>query len=363
MSRAAFVLGVAASIIGACGSGGSNAPKGGGAASGAAGAMTGGTFAAAGVAGSAAFGASGSDALGGSTSAGSGGSSGMPMAGSAGATTGGTASGGAAPSGGAAGAGTAGAMSGAGGGAGGSAGTAGVTNAGAGGASSGAAGTSNSGGAGGGPPVTGCDFESPDGRIVLFDGTSLDAWRNAATDGPCQWKLVGDGTMEVVPVEPPTNVHTVMTFEDLCVHLEYMTPSYPPSVTGQDRGNSGVYLKSAYELQVLDSVGQPADINTCGAVYGISAPLVVACNPELVFNTYEIEFKSSVWQGNTKTDNAVVVSATLNGELVQNDVELDPPGGATQAGEADGPGPKPLMLQDHRNPVRFRNIWVKVPRY
>jgi hypothetical protein len=141
-----------------------------------------------------------------------------------------------------------------------------------------------------------------------------------------------------------------------------MTPSYPASVTGQERGNSGVYLKSAFEMQVLDSASAPADINTCGAVYGVSRPLVVACNPQLVWNTYEIEFRASVWGSNgQKTKNATIVSATLNGKLVQKDVELNVP--STQAGEADAPGPQPLMLQDHRNLVRFRNIWASVPSY
>ena len=123
-----------------------------------------------------------------------------------------------------------------------------------------------------------------------------------------------------------------------------------------------MYLKSAYEMQILDSASSPADINTCGAVYGISRPLVVACNPELVWNTYEIEFRASVWnQGGQKLKNAVIVSATLNGKLVQKDVELTVP--STQSGQPDAPGPQPLMLQDHRNPDRFRNIWATLPTY
>lgn len=231
------------------------------------------------------------------------------------------------------------------------------------GAMGGSAGETATGGSAGEPPVVGCDWENPDGRIVLFDGANMDQWRNLKTAGPCQWKLIGDGSMEVVPLEPPTDIQTVMTFEDLCVHVEYMTPTYPSSVTGQDRGNSGVYLKRAYEMQILDSIGQPPAIDTCGAVYSISAPLVVACNMELVWNTYEIEFKSSVWNGNQKTQNAVFVEAKLNGQVVQRNVDLNPAGGFTQAGQPDAPGPQPLMLQDHRNLVRFRNIWVKVPHY
>jgi hypothetical protein len=208
----------------------------------------------------------------------------------------------------------------------------------------------------------GCDWASPDGRIVLFDGSSLDGWRNGSTQGPAHWQLVEGGIMEVVPANPSANLETTMPFEDLCLHLEYLTPMYPASVTGQQRGNSGIYLKRAYEMQVLDSYGQPPAIDGCGAVYSVSPPLVVACNMQLVWNTYEIEFKASRWSDTgTKLENAVFVAATLNGQLVQENVELDI--SSTTAGQPDARGAQPLMLQDHGNPVRFRNLWVKIPRY
>ena len=157
-----------------------------------------------------------------------------------------------------------------------------------------------------------------------------------------------------------------MQFDDLSVHVEYMTPQYPSSVTGQLRGNSGVYLKSAYEMQILDSYGQPPDINTCGAVYSISKPLVVACYMQLVWNTYDIEFKSSVWDSSNppkKIKDAVFVKAVLNGQVVQLNVDLNPAGGFTQAGIPDVAGPQPLALQDHRDLVSFRNVWVRIPKY
>lgn len=221
-------------------------------------------------------------------------------------------------------------------------------------------GGASDGGASGAP--AGCDWMSPEGRITLFDGSTLSGFRNSTTGGAAPWRLVGDGSMEVVPSNPSTNVETVMEFEDLCLHLEYQTPMYPANVTGQQRGNSGIYFKRSYEMQVLDTYGQPPAIDGCGAVYGISAPLEVACNMQLVWNTYEIEFKASRWDGSgAKTENAVFVSATLNGTVVQRSVELDVT--STTAGEPDASGPGALMLQDHGNPVRFRNIWAKVPRY
>jgi hypothetical protein len=209
-------------------------------------------------------------------------------------------------------------------------------------------------------------------KIVLFDGTAatFNTWHklNQPTV-PIQWTLNGDGTMTVVPsgTGQATQVQSGMKFENLCVHVEYMTPMYPSSVTGQLRGNSGVYLKSAYEMQILDSYGDPPDINTCGAVYSIMKPLVVACHMELVWNTYEIEFKSSIWDTTVnpaaKTKSAEYIKCALNGQVVQNNVTLNPTGNFTQAGIPDAPGPQPLGLQDHLDLVSFRNVWVRVPQY
>jgi hypothetical protein len=223
-------------------------------------------------------------------------------------------------------------------------------------------GAGTAGGGMGGSATAGCDWANPDGRITLFDGTTLAGWQNSTTGGAAEWRLVGDGSMEIVPMNPSANLETVMLFEDLCLHLEYLTPMYPASVTGQERGNSGIYVKRSYEMQVLDSYGQPPAIDGCGAVYGISPPLVVACNMQLVWNTYEIEFKASRWNASgAKIENATFVSATLNGMVVQRDVELDV--SSTTAGQPDARGPQALMLQDHGNAVRFRNMWAKIPSY
>lgn len=229
-------------------------------------------------------------------------------------------------------------------------------------AGSAAGGAGSAGGGAGGSASVGCDWTNPEGRITLFDGTTLTGFRNSSTGGVAEWRLVGDGSMEIVPMNPSTNIETTMKFEDLCLHLEYLTPMYPANVTGQQRGNSGIYFKRSYEMQVLDSYGQPPAIDGCGAVYSVSPPLVVACNMQLVWNTYEVEFKGSRWNSaGAKIENAVFVSATLNGMLVQRDVELDVL--STTAGEPDARGPQALMLQDHGNAVQFRNVWAKVPRY
>jgi hypothetical protein len=213
-------------------------------------------------------------------------------------------------------------------------------------------------------------------KIVLFDGTqaTFDMWHKENQPGvPIQWTLNADGTMTVVPsgTGQATEVQSDQGFENLCVHVEYLTPYYPSVAaggpSGQKRGNSGVYLKSAYEMQILDSLGDPPANDTCGAAYSIAAPLVVACNMAEVWNTYEIEFKSSVWNTAVtppvKTGNAEFLKCALNGQIVQLDTVLNPAAGYTPAGIPDAPGPQPLGLQDHLDLVSFRNVWVRVPQY
>jgi hypothetical protein len=207
----------------------------------------------------------------------------------------------------------------------------------------------NTGGAGGAVPE--------EDRIVLFDGTDLDEWVSVNNGGPIGWQLAADGTMVVTP--GAGDIITRQEFEDVFVHLEYKTPTFPANVTGQARGNSGVYLKGSYEAQVLDSFGLPPQIDGCGAIYMISPPLSVACNPQEVWNTYELDFQAPRFdaQGN-KTANARMLSMTLNGVLVQDDVEIP---GQTTAGRPETAGPAGIMLQDHGNLVAFRNIFV-IPR-
>jgi hypothetical protein len=291
------------------------------------------------------------------------------MPGSGGGGTGGLDGSGAAGSSGPGGTGGSGIAGGGGGGTIGTAGTGGTGGTGGGGGDGGGAGVAGQAGAspggrsgaGGGAGATGCDWTSPAGKIVLFDGTGLSGWQDTNTGAPAQWRLVGDGSMEVVAMNPSANIQTTMKFDDLCLHIEYMTPMYPASVTGQQRGNSGIYFRRAYELQVLDSYGRPPEIDGCGAVYNISPPLVVACNTQLVWNTYEIEFRASQWNASgKKTKNATFVLVSLNGQVVQRNVDLNV--SMTTAGEPDMSGPQPLMLQDHGNTVRYRNIWVQIPK-
>lgn len=180
----------------------------------------------------------------------------------------------------------------------------------------------------------------PEGAIVLFDGTSTDAWEGAEiVDG----KWLG-----------AQNVATKEKFEDHKLHIEFRTPFMPKSI-GQARGNSGVYLQSRYEVQVLDSFGLEGKNNECGGIYSISEPMVNMCLPPLVWQTYDIDFTAARYDDSgNKTTNA---RATIrhNGVVIHDDLEL--PHG-TPGRHAEGPGADSLFLQNHGNPVIFRNVWV-----
>jgi hypothetical protein len=234
---------------------------------------------------------------------------------------------------------------------------AGGNNVGGGGGGAGLGGSGGSGDSGGSGGSAGAGGGSGDGKIVLFDGSNLDAWQTNLTAMPVTWQIDTDKSLLVIP--GTGNIITKQKFEDVFVHVEYKTPMLPANVTGQDRGNSGVYLKGMYEMQVLDTYGHQPEIDGCGAVYGVSKPITVACHMEEVWNTYDIEFKAPTYDAQgKKLTNAIIVSAKLNDVLVQQNVQVP---GTTRAGNPEAPGPAGLMLQDHSNRVWYRNIWV-IPR-
>jgi hypothetical protein len=129
-----------------------------------------------------------------------------------------------------------------------------------------------------------------------------------------------------------------------------------PRARGQARANSGVYVHGCYEVQVLDSFGLAGKDNECGGIYQQSAPRVNLCYPPLQWQTYDIDFTAARFgPDGQKTANARL-TVRHNGAVVQDDLELKraTPGGVAK----EGPGPGPLHLQNHGNPVYFRNVWV-----
>ncbi|HTY84324.1 MAG TPA: DUF1080 domain-containing protein [Silvibacterium sp.] len=195
----------------------------------------------------------------------------------------------------------------------------------------------------------------PSDAVVLFDGKDLAQW--AAKDGgPAKWK-VENGYMEVVP--KTGYLVTRQAFGDCQLHVEFAEP-VPATGESQERGNSGVFLMGLYEIQVLDSYQNKTYADgQAAAVYGQYPPLVNASRPPGQWQAYDI-----IFHGPRFADGKVVrparVTVLHNGMLVQDNVELT---GPTAHGQRPpyqpGPDRLPLQLQDHGNPVRYRNLWIR----
>jgi hypothetical protein len=147
----------------------------------------------------------------------------------------------------------------------------------------------------------------------------------------------------------------VREFRDFRLHLEFMTP-YEPTKRGQGRGNSGVYILDRYEVQVLDSFGLVPAKGDCGAIYGQAPPKTNASLPPLTWQTYDITFRAARLGEDGKLLEPPVITVLHNGVKIHDKRPIpQPTGSARRKGHiAEGP----IRLQDHRNKVRYRNIWA-----
>jgi hypothetical protein len=193
----------------------------------------------------------------------------------------------------------------------------------------------------------------PSDAVVLFDGSSLEAWKSA--DGAAQWRLV-DGAMEV---NGTGDIETKEAFGDVQLHLEWMTPD-EPKAQSQGKGNSGVFLMGRYEVQILDSHANDTYADgQAAALYGQYPPDVNASRPSGEWQSYDICFVAPRFEGDRLLEPARI-TVMHNGVLVHHARELV---GATVhrdvARYVPHPDQLPLRLQDHGNPVRYRNCWLR----
>lgn len=193
----------------------------------------------------------------------------------------------------------------------------------------------------------------PPGAIILFDGTSTAEWDNGRIDV--------DGLLMQGPVSK-------RAFRDFTLHVEFLLP-FMPAERGQGRANSGVYLQKRYEVQILDSFGLAGESNECGGLYTLKKPDVNMCLPPLSWQTYDIDFRAARFSasqegvsqdgvaehGAAEKTEPARLTVRHNGVLIHDDVAISD---KTGNGLPEKPSPGPLALQDHGNPVRFRNVWV-----
>lgn len=182
----------------------------------------------------------------------------------------------------------------------------------------------------------------PKGAVVLYgQPDDVDNWKGG--------KVSEDGYLQ-------QGVTSKQTFGDHKLHIEFRLP-YKPEDRGQGRGNSGMYVQGRYEVQMLDSFGLEGKMNECGGIYSVKACDVNMCLPPLSWQTYDVDFTAAKYQDG-KVVSPPRMTVKHNGVVIHDNVELPAGRNTTAAPVKAGAEPGPVYLQNHGNPVVYRNIWV-----
>lgn len=190
-----------------------------------------------------------------------------------------------------------------------------------------------------------------DNRIILFDGTNTDMWRDRSGE-PIDWIIRGD-SMTV----NHRDIISQVEYGDAQIHVEFRCPDMP-EFTGQSKGNSGVYVHGCYEIQVLDSYGiEDYHWNDCGSIYEKHKSLFNATLPPLEWQTYDIVIRAPRFNEAGEITEYARLTVIHNGVCIHNNIVLEQntPGGIYDRIVAKGP----LLLQDHGDKVSYRNIWIR----
>ena len=199
----------------------------------------------------------------------------------------------------------------------------------------------------------------PSDAVILFDGTAamVDKWEADKTPAePTKW-IVKDGALECVPKSG--YIRTKEQFGDCQLHVEWAAPAKPEG-SSQGRGNSGIFLMGRVEVQVLDNYNNPTYADGfASSVYGVNPPMANALLAPGQWQTYDIIFRRPVFKDGKELDPGRL-TVMVNGVVTQDATPLEGGGGHMGRSHSSDWGEKgPLKLQDHGNPVRYRNIWYR----
>jgi hypothetical protein len=191
--------------------------------------------------------------------------------------------------------------------------------------------------------------DPPSDAVILFDGKDLSAWENGD-----KWKIENG-----VAIVRDTDITTKQSFGDCQLHVEWSQPSDIKG-SSQGRGNSGVFLMDRYEMQVLDSYNNKTYFDgQAGAIYKQTPPMANAMRPPGEWNTYDIIWTAPVFNDDGTLKSPAYITALHNGVLVLNHFELQGNTPFNRAPSYEAHGKLPIHLQNHGNPIRYRNIWVR----